>query len=103
MRDMLRFVRQAMLDCEDDNAVITDRIANRAVRSIQRSYHQGLFEEYQQPLRVIRDSKNFPLSERTRPHFSPLLRGHMLLRYHNEVEWYDAHPLLWQFLDEPKP
>ncbi len=103
MRDMLRFARQALLGCEDANAVITERIADRAVRSIQRSYHQGLFEEYQLPLRKTRVSKDFSISERTRRYLSPLLRGHMLLRYHNEAEWYDAHPLLWQYLSESKP
>jgi hypothetical protein len=98
LRDLLRFVREALVACPPDRDHITEEIGSRATKRVQRTYRESLFEEFRDPLGTTHKTKSFPLSQGTRPLFSRLLRGHMLLRYHNEDEWYDAHPLLWEFL-----
>ncbi len=98
MRDLLRFVREAIARCPEDCLTITDDIASGAIRRVQRSYREGLLEEYRKPLREAHSTWAFPFSMLTQQIFGRLLRGHMLLRYHNEHEWYDAHPLLWDLL-----
>lgn len=98
IRDLLRFLREALVGCPPECDRITEEIANRAIKRVQRTYRESLFEEFRDPLENTHRTKSFPLSDKTRTLFSRLLRGHMLLRYHNEDEWYDAHPLLWEFL-----
>lgn len=98
LRDLLRLAREAVAACPSDQERITKAIANRAVKRVERGYREGLFEEYRGPLTEAHNRKKFPLSDATRPLFGRLLRAHMLLRYHNDEEWYDAHPLLWEFL-----
>jgi hypothetical protein len=98
IRDLLRFLREALVACPPECDKITEEVANRAIKRVQRTYREGLLEEFRGPLETTRKMKSFPLSDQTRTLFSRLLKAHMLLRYHNEDEWYDAHPLLWEFL-----
>jgi hypothetical protein len=98
IRDLLRFLREALMACPPECDKINEEIATRAAKRVQRTYREGLFEEFREPLEVTHRTKSFPLSNQTRTLFSRLLKAHMLLRYHNEDEWYDTHPLLWEFL-----
>lgn len=102
LRDLMRLVREALLDCPEDNATIDREGVKRAVRRIRRTYREGLFEEFREPLRLARRRKAFDLDDHSRPLMARLLRAHLLLRYHNADEWYDAHPLMWDELGTPE-
>jgi hypothetical protein len=95
VRDLLRLVREAIMVCPDADERLSDDVAHKAMRRIRRTYREGLFEEFREPLRRARRRKDFDLNDDSRPLLARLLRAHVLLRYHNDDEWYDAHPLLW--------
>lgn len=99
MRDLLRFAREALAACPDDCETITEEVARRAIRRVERSYRDSFLEDYRLPLQAAHKTWDFPLTSDNRTVFGRLLRGHMLLRYHNEQVWYDAHPLLWSKLE----
>lgn len=100
MRDLLRLVREALQGCPDGDDRISGSVVEQAIRRLRRTYREGLFEEYRAPLRHARQFKSFELNDGSRPLLARLLREQMLLRYHNDDEWYDAHPLLWSELGE---
>lgn len=102
MRDLLRLVRETVMACPDGEERVSVTVAQKAVRRIRRTYREGLFEEFREPLRRAHGRKEFELHDGSRPLLGRLLRAHMLLRYHNDDEWYDAHPLLWDELGEPE-
>lgn len=94
LRDLLRLVREALQACPESDERIGGSLVEPAIRRIRRTYREGLFEEYRAPLRQARQHKSFDLNDDTRRLLGRLLRAHMLLRYHNDEEWYDVHPLL---------
>jgi len=99
LRDLLRLMRECLMLCSDKpDELITPAIVERAVKRVQNEYRESLLQEHRPLLAQTHESHEYPLSTQNRDLFGDLIRSHMLLRYHNDREWYDAHPLLWESL-----
>jgi hypothetical protein len=103
IRDLLRLVRECIMFCPSQpDELITGQVLERAVTRVQNVYREGLLEEQKDVLAKAHRLKDYPLSSGNLNLFGDLIRSHMLLRYHNKREWYDVHPLLWEFLPRPR-
>lgn len=103
-RDLLRFVNY-MIHAVGDQPKFTRAHAVYATDQVRQSYTQalGLVLEEKQVLQELHPQKRFPEREAARERMDALLQSFKMFRYHNDGDWYDAHPLLWPLLgfDEP--
>jgi hypothetical protein len=94
IRDLLRLV----IDCiyrTPLGGVITKEIADHAIVQVRQTYLEGIETADESILKQVHEERAFPLTETNKTRMDGLLQGYLMLRYHNSVFWYDAHPLLW--------
>ncbi|WP_146157510.1 hypothetical protein [Enhygromyxa salina] len=99
-RDLMRFMN-FMIHAVGDEPAFTREHARYAVEQVRQSYTQGLglVLEEKRVLQQLHPSKRFPEHEDARERMDSLLQGFKMFRYHNDRDWYDAHPLLWPVLE----
>lgn len=93
-RDLLRLV----IDCIYNTpvgSVITKDTADHAIVQVRQTYLEGIETADESILKQVHVERAFPLTETNKTRMDGLLQGYLMLRYHNSVFWYDAHPLLW--------
>jgi len=103
-RDLLRFVNY-MIHAVGEQPKFTRAHASYATDQVRQSYTQAIslsFEE-RQVLEQLHPSRRFPDHEAARERMDTLLQGFKMFRYHNDHDWYDAHPLLWPVMGFDPP
>lgn len=103
-RDLLRFVNY-MIHAIGDEPQFTRAHASWATKQVCQTYTQALSLplEEKQVLQQLHPQKRFPEHEAARARMDSLLQGFKMFRYHNDSDWYDAHPLLWPALGFDAP
>ncbi len=93
IRDLLRLV----IDCiyRVDGDVITRDVADQSIVQVRQTYLEGIEAADESLLKLVHQARTFPLDESNKARMDSLLQGYLMLRYHNAIHWYDAHPLLW--------
>lgn len=100
IRDLLRLV----IDCvyrTPAGEQITKEIADHAIVQVRQTYLEGIETADEGILKQVHTDRAFPLTETNKSRMDALLQGYLMLRYHNSLFWYDAHPLLWPRLGIP--
>ena len=100
IRDLLRLV----IDCvyrTPAGELITKQIADHAIVQVRQTYLEGIETADEGILKQVHTDRAFPLTETNKARMDALLQGYLMLRYHNSLFWYDAHPLLWPRLGIP--
>ena len=90
-RNLLRFVNH-MVHHVGEAPQFRRQDAVYAVNSVRQSYLEGLVGEEKRILKRLHPDKEFPDEEAAQTRMDSLLQGFKMFRYHNDVEWYDAHP-----------
>lgn len=102
MRDLLRLVIECIYRCPPGEK-ITRELAEAAIVQVRQTYLEGIEKNDELLLRQVHDERDFPRSPENQSRMDSLLQGYLMLRYHNQRFWYDAHPLLWPRLGVKGP
>lgn len=94
MRDLLRLVIECIYRCPEGGKV-TRQLADDAIVQVRQTYLEGLESTDEILLKQVHRNRDFPREDENQRRMDSLLQGYLMLRYHNQRFWYDAHPLLW--------
>jgi hypothetical protein len=75
---------------------INRQLANEAITTHTRKLSGRLNTELRDELRKVRESKQLTGSDKT----GELLQSRLIVPFFNGDVWYDAHPLVWEVLEE---